>query len=193
MQKIKKNENDYDPILYSKIYEEYSIMMQQGEGKEWETDKEYHNTSLSRIENIQGGEQQKHERVFKEIVGSIFISKINVNYPIINDTTYENLKIAPTKFYGCNPNEVGNLCIVGHNNRNKQQFSQLQHLENGDIVTVAGTDGNYTSYQVFEKAVIEPTDLSCTSQETEGKKMVTLITCTNDSKKRLIVKCKEIL
>ena len=35
-------------------------------------------------------------------------------------------------------------------------------------------------------------DDSCTNQNTNGKKEVTLITCTNDSKKRVIVKAREI-
>ena len=103
------------------------------------------------------------------------------------------MRIAPTKFYGCNPNQVGNFCIVGHNNHNNNQFSKLDELENGDAVEILNTNGKSCYYEVYDKYIVEPTDLSCTSQETNGKKEVTLITCTNDSKKRLIVKCREII
>lgn len=39
---------------------------------------------------------------------------------------------------------------------------------------------------------VEPNDKSCTSQWTDGKREVTLITCTNDSSLRVVVKAREI-
>ena len=39
---------------------------------------------------------------------------------------------------------------------------------------------------------IEKNDMRCTSQETNEKKEITLITCNNINKKRLIVKAQEI-
>ena len=46
---------------------------------------------------------------------SLVIPKLSIKYPVINETTEEYLKIAPTKLFGPNANEVGNLCIIGHN------------------------------------------------------------------------------
>ena len=49
-----------------------------------------------------------------ETIGIVRIPKINVNYPILAQTTnVELMKVAPYKFWGANPNEVGNLCIIG--------------------------------------------------------------------------------
>lgn len=47
-----------------------------------------------------------------------------MQYPILDGETDSEaetealLKISPTKFWGADPNEVGNFCIVGHNYRN---------------------------------------------------------------------------
>ena len=45
---------------------------------------------------------------------------------------------------------------------------------------------------MYNKYEVDPTDVSCTSQLTNGNKEVTLITCTNDSKLRVIVKAREV-
>ena len=38
---------------------------------------------------------------------------------------------------------------------------------------------------------VEPENTSCLDQVANGKREVTLITCTNDSKRRVIVKAEE--
>ena len=131
-------------------------------------------------------------------IATIYIPKIGVNYPIIDgptDTIEETealLKISPTKFWGPGPNEVGNFCIVGHNYRNKRFFSKVPTLENGDIIQITELSGKVTLYKVYNKYQVEPDDVSCTTQITNGKKEVTLITCTDDSKHRVVVKASEI-
>ena len=128
-------------------------------------------------------------------IGQINIPSINCNYPILNSDTenYDTLlKIAPVKFHGANPNEVGNLCIVGHNYRNNQFFSKVPRLENGDIIEITDTFGKTVQYEVYDKYVTVDTDTSCTSQRTNGKREVTIITCTDASDNhRVIVKARE--
>ena len=104
----------------------------------------------------------------------------------------ENLKIAPTKLAGGEPNEVGNFCIIGHNMRNNKQFSNLKKLKKDDIIEILNTDGTKIQYSVYNTYTVNENDLSCTSQNTNGKKEVTLITCTNNKKKRLVIKCREV-
>lgn len=102
------------------------------------------------------------------------------------------LKISPTKFWGADPNEVGNFCIVGHNYRNTKFFSKVPTLEKGDVIEITDSAGKTLRYSVYNKYEVVPEDLSCTSQLTDGKKEITLITCTNDSKKRVIVKASVV-
>lgn len=71
-----------------------------------------------------------------KVVGLIEIDAIGINYPIIDTLTYDFLKIAPCKFYGPNPNEVGNLCIAGHNYNNYKFFSRLKKLNIGDTIYI---------------------------------------------------------
>lgn len=123
-------------------------------------------------------------------VGTVNIPSINVNYPILTETSDELLKISVCKFWGANPNEVGNLCIAGHNYRNTRFFSKVPTLKVGDTIEITDLKGKTKKYSVFDKYTVDPTDVSCTSQLTNGKTIVTLITCTNDSKQRVVVKAK---
>lgn len=125
-------------------------------------------------------------------IGSINIPSIEVNYPILSETTDSLLKVSVCKFWGGNANEVGNLCIAGHNYRNKRFFSKVITLKVGDIIEITDLNEQTIKYEVYDKYTVDPKDTSCTSQVTNGKKIVTLITCTNDSKQRVIVQAKEI-
>ena len=126
------------------------------------------------------------------VVGVVNIPKINSKYPIIAETTDALLKVSVCKFWGANPNEVGNLCIVGHNYKNSKFFSKVPTMVVGDIVEITDLSGKTLQYKAYDIYTVDPSDTKCTSQLTQGKKEVTLITCTNDTKKRVIVKCTEV-
>ena len=128
-----------------------------------------------------------------ETIGVVRIPKINVNYPILAQTTnVEVMKVAPYKFWGANPNEVGNLCIIGHNYRRKGVFfSDVPSLKIGDIVEIQDLSQRTIQYEIYDMHTVDPTDRSDTTQYTNGKREVTLITCTDDAKQRVIVKCTE--
>ena len=128
-----------------------------------------------------------------DTIGIVRIPKINVNYPILAQTTnVELMKVAPYKFWGANPNEVGNLCIIGHNYRRKGVFfSDVPSLAVGDIVEIQDLTQRTVQYEVYDIHTVDPNDRSDTTQYTNGKREVTLITCTDDAKQRVIVKCTE--
>ena len=107
-------------------------------------------------------------------IGVINIPSINVNYPILSTYTDELLKIAPCKFHGPNPNEVGNLCIAGHNYRNSKFFSKVPNLQLGDTIEITDLSGRMLTYTVYDKFIVNPDELACTSQLTNGKKEITL-------------------
>ena len=144
--------------------------------------------------------QQKHlttpEGIEYSIIGEVNIPSINVNYPIILPKNMNDidvlLKISICKFHGAKPNEVGNLCIVGHNYHNSKFFSKVPNLENGDIIEIKDLSGRVIKYGVYDKYIVEPEDVKCTSQLTNGRKEITLITCTLDNKQRYIIKAREI-
>ncbi len=125
------------------------------------------------------------------VIGSIQIPSIKIDYPILSDTNDELLKIAPCRFYGPYPNKEGNLCIAGHNYDDSRFFSNLHKLELGDKINIYDATSSLTTYHVYKKYETNKSDTSCTSQDTNGKKEITLVTCNNFNNNRLIVKAKE--
>ena len=114
-----------------------------------------------------------------------------MKYAILNESTDELLKISPCYFWGSNPNEVGNFCVVGHNYRNNKFFSKVPNLVDGDEIYITDLTGRKLTYEVYDKYVVNPNNLESTSQLTNGLKEVTLITCTRGNKERLIIKAKQ--
>ena len=88
-------------------------------------------------------------------------------------------------------NEVGNFCIVGHNYRNDKFFSHVPELVNGDIIEIEDNYRRKVNYEVYDKHVVTENDTRDTTQITHGKREITLITCTDDSKNRVIVRARE--
>lgn len=129
------------------------------------------------------------------IIGEINIPNIEVNYPIIMPDNMDDidtlLKISVCKFHGADPNKTGNLCIVGHNYRNSKFFSKIKELNTGDIIEIKDLTGRVLQYEVYDQFIVEPDDVSCTTQLTDGRKEITLITCTDDNKQRYIIKARE--
>ncbi len=119
------------------------------------------------------------------------IPTIGIEYPILSETSEELLFVSLNKYWGPSPTEVGNYCIVGHYYENGIMFGKLHKLKNGDIAELTDLSGRTVKYKVYDKKVVEPTDTRCTSQLTKGNKELTLITCTNYGKQRLVVKLRE--
>ena len=126
-----------------------------------------------------------------KVVGIIKIPKIELEYPILETTTKETLNLSITKFWGNQINEIGNVSLAGHNNLNGTMFGKTKRLEVGDIIELTDIQNVTLKYKVFKIYVIDPNDISCILPEQEGTREVTLITCTNGNKNRLIVKARE--
>lgn len=87
--------------------------------------------------------------------------------------------------------KYGNLCIAGHNYNNYQFFSRLKKLNIGDIIYIYDLNGNKIAYRIYKSYETDYDDLTCTTQETNGKREITLITCNNIKNKRRIIKAIE--
>ena len=126
------------------------------------------------------------------VIGIIKIDKINLNYSILSVSNNDLLDISVCRFAGPMPNEIGNLCIAGHNYVDYKFFSRLNELELEDNITIFGLDGVSKDYTIYDMYEIKPSDTSCTSQDTNNLRIITLITCNNVNGKRLVVQAKEI-
>ena len=127
------------------------------------------------------------------VLGIIRIPTIGLEYPILNQTTNKAMKKSITKFWGPNVNEIGNLSLAGHNNKDGTMFGKVKKMKIGDIIEIEDLYKNTVKYKVFDMYVTDPNDVSCVESIQPDAKEVTLITCTNGNKNRLIVKAREIL
>ena len=124
------------------------------------------------------------------IIGSLKIPKINIEYNILSSTSVELLKVSLNKYWGAEPNEVGNMCIVGHNYLDSRFFGKLHTLNKGDVIEVTDSYNRIEKYYVYDMFIADPYDTRCTSQITNGEKEITLITCYNKGTQRLVVKAR---
>lgn len=148
-------------------------------------------SSSSSIFNYNSTSGSKGNSSDSFVIGIIKIDKIKLDYPILSDVSDELLKIAPCRFAGPLPNKIGNLCIAGHNYIDNTSFAQIVKLTSGDTISIYGLDGKSVEYHVTEKKEVEGTDFSCTSQFTNGKRIVTLMTCNSIKQTRVIVRAEE--
>ena len=152
--------------------------------------------------DVASEEQAKEDKVKKEPTilteyeGYSAIAKLKI--PIIDLETYvlsefseEALQISVTKFYGGNPNEPGNFCISGHNYVLKNMFHDLKNLNIDDEIYLTDALYRKVKYKIYDIFTVYPKQTTVLSQETNGKTELTLITCTSDSKKRIIIKAEK--
>ena len=125
------------------------------------------------------------------VIGLLKIEKINLLYPILSTTTDELLKISPCRFYGPMPNEIGNLCIAGHNYANQTHFAKLNYLDNKDTIQIFDLNGNKVDYTIYSKDELPANNTSCLSQDTNNVRELTLVTCNTIKGNRLVIKAKE--
>lgn len=125
------------------------------------------------------------------VIGMIKINKLNLNYPILSESTVDLLKISLCRFAGPMPNENGNLCIAGHNYLDNRFFGKLNKLKKNDIIEIYDLSGNKIDYKIYDINEIAATDLSCTNQDVGENKFITLLTCNNIDGKRMVVKARE--
>ena len=151
-------------------------------------------------ENEQNNEADEIQLEYKgyKVIGIIKIPKINLKYPIIeiedisSESAKKPMKLSIIKYWGENVNDYGNLSLAGHNNKDGTMFGKTKKLKNGDIVELTDLLGKTIQYSIFDIFVTDPNDVSILLPKDENIREVTLITCTNGNKERLILKAKQI-
>ena len=173
--------------------------------KDFETIKTVSNSenkiTIDSSEDLQSDEQKMKNRSYQlqepeimsyykgyPVIAKLEIPKIHLETEVLKDYSDEALKVSVTKFYKGNPNQIGNFCIAGHNYITSNMFHYLKDLEITDKLYLTDAIFGKMEYEIYDKEIVNPKDISCLSQETDGKVELTLITCTTDSKNRIIIK-----
>lgn len=125
------------------------------------------------------------------VMGKIEIPAIDLEYPVLERATKSSLEISVGIMTGPGLNKVGNTVIAGHNYRNGTFFSRNKELENGDLIYITDTDGNRIKYTIYNMYNTSSEDADYITRDTAGKREITLTTCTDDSRYRLIIWAKE--
>jgi LPXTG-site transpeptidase (sortase) family protein len=120
-------------------------------------------------------------------MGRIEIPKTSVDYPVLGKLTKKSLEIAVAIAYGPGLNEVGNTVIYGHNYRNGLFFSNNKKLSNGDKIYITDQAGNRVEYKIYNIYQTSANDATYMTRDTEGRREISLQTCTDDSSARIII------
>ena len=153
-------------------------------------EKELKNVAENIREQIEENKINPNYKGYK-ILGIIKIPKIDMEYPIIDKTDEKAMKVSITKFWGNNINEIGNFSMAGHNYYGGTFFGDIKKLNNGDIIEMTDLTGRKIEYEIFDKYVTDPNDVTCVNSVENNRKEITLITCTNGRSNRLIIKASE--
>ena len=120
--------------------------------------------------------------------GKIQIPAINLEYPILEKVTPSSIEAAVAILYSANGlNQPGNTVISGHNYRNGSFFGNNDKLKLGDKVYITDNSGTKLKYNIYNIYETSPDDGDFIMRETNGKREISLQTCTDNSKGRLII------
>ena len=147
---------------------------------------------LNKEETLQSGSLPELEFKGYKVEGIIEIPKINIKYPIIDHTNEETMKVCITKFWGPQANEIGNYTIAGPNNKDGTMFGKTKYLQIGDRIKLTNLKNETVEYEILKIYSIDPDDVSCVESVEAETREITLITCTNGHKNRLITKARQI-
>ena len=126
-----------------------------------------------------------YQRYLKELdalsaMGQIKIPKIGVNLPIYHGTEEKTLKKGVGHLYSTSlpvGGEGTHAVLTAHTGiPNATLFNDLPKLSKGDVLYL-NTSGRNLKYEIIEKKIVLPTDISSLHQ-IPGKDLVTLVTCT---------------
>ncbi len=137
-----------------------------------------------------GNKGQKYKGF--NVIGKIEIPKIKLEYVVLEEATIPAMEASIGKLYGPGINETGNTVLAGHNYKNGTFFSNNSKLSNGDKIYLTDMQGKKVTYEIYKKYITTPEDFDYAVRDTNGKREVSLTTCTNDTKSRLIIWAKEV-
>ena len=126
-----------------------------------------------------------------KVIGIINIPAIDLEYPIIDKTTKETMRISISKFSGGEINEIGNVALAGHNNYSGTMFGKNKNLKIKDKIYLTDLTRRTIEYEIYNIFVTDPNDTSILETENKTKRELTLITCKNGRSERLIIKARE--
>ncbi len=121
----------------------------------------------------------------KNYVGTLSVTALDIDLPVIEEWSYDNFKTAPCVYEGT-PYK-NNFIVAAHNYR--KHFGSLSSLKQGDSVFFKDMDGNIFRYEVMYTEIL---DNNAVEEMSAGEWDMTLFTCTYGGATRITVRCKAV-
>lgn len=146
-------------------------------------------------EKIDKNTKESKEDDFTNVKAGDEIAIINIPSIKLNTVVVESIEKQYLKHYVCHfensamPGQYGNFSLAGHSSyRYNEVFNELHKisLEDEIIIKTLNNEFIYVVKDIFE---VDPEDTYVLDQDNE-KKELTIVTCTNNGKNRLIVKAE---
>ena len=139
-------------------------------------------------QQIKEDKKEDTETTLGDGIALIDIPSVNISSVIVSGTEKEQIRHYIGHFENtAMPGENGNFCIAGHSSTiYNNVFNNLKNIKLNDEIKITTSDGEFT-YLVSEIFETEPTNVGVLNQDNDLKEM-TIVTCTNGGKDRLIVK-----
>lgn len=140
-----------------------------------------------------GGNTSSQKPTYKgfTIIGSIRIPKTGLESVILEESSPKAMEAAICRMYGPEINEIGNVVLIGHNFKNGTLFSDNKKLAVGDKIYLKDLNGKEVEYTISKKYTTTVEDFDYSVRDTKGKRGISLSTCTDDTKSRLILWAEE--
>lgn len=126
-----------------------------------------------------------------EVIGIIEIPATRVRAPIVDRVTVDSIALSVGVLYGPGLNQVGNTVLAAHNYRDGTFFSNNKNLSVGDKIYITDITGQEIEYAITKSYITGETDFEYAIRNTEGKREISLSTCTTDPTKRLVIWARE--
>lgn len=184
-------------ILFSTLFSFYIFYLKYSDKKETEKiiEEVFENSDPTVIvESEIVGQETIEEEIPKkndiiltnDYLGYIEISNYNIKRLITSGTEKKLLDkgLVGTLSVSANlDDDFGNVILAGHSTSNV--FNNLHHIKIGNQIKIVSHKSTYY-YYITEKITINDNDMSYFKQVND-KKILTLITCKNNNKQRLLV------
>lgn len=167
--------NDYEDIKAGKNSEAALSIIKNNYNEEKDSIISKENTQKMQTIEINGN----------DFIGTIIIPSLKLELPVMSEYSEENLKIAPTRYYGSL--YTNDLVICAHSYKN--HFKYLSNLKPKDIIIFTDISGINYIYEVLEVEILDSNDVS---KMLDNEFDLTLYTCTADGINRVTIRCNKI-
>ncbi len=120
----------------------------------------------------------------RRYIGTIEIPALDKKLPVLEDWSYENLKISPCRYSGTY--YTNDLVICAHNY--SSHFNGLRWIEPGEEVIFTSVDGVRYRYIITYRETLYPTEVDKMIQAQDDWDL-TLFTCYIGGRTRCTVRC----